>query len=333
MFRFHAYIIRMSMVYILTCFCVLVMCGACSGDSGEAMEYLLMKSGMDDLNSKVDKIKGLGRLRVLAVGNSYTYDGTAYIQEIMNETGVNDDDYCVYVMTDAGASLNDWNNCYMNGTVRPMSLVAGRCRMPVSMGTMEDIFAQEWDVIVFQQVSTNADDYFSYLPALKKLTDAARRHCTNKQMVFAWHLVHSYANCYEWNFSKGKERWERISLAAQCVMAYDGIDLIIPMGTAIQNARETSLNTEHDLTRDGTHLAFGVGRYVAACAWVQALFAPAFGFSVIGNTSTHNIWPSEASEEEMYKYSDSYVPVTDENRELCQQCAYFACLSPYKLRL
>ena len=57
-----------------------------------------------------------------------------------------------------------------------------------------------------------------------------------------------------------------------------GIKLIIPCGTAIQNARTSALGT--DLTRDGFHLSFAHGRYIASCTWLEAVL----GVNPIGNT-------------------------------------------------
>lgn len=62
-----------------------------------------------------------------------------------------------------------------------------------------------------------------------------------------------------------------------------GIDFIIPYGTAVQNLRASSLNDGRDFSTDGTHLADGLGDYVAACCYWQSVFAPRFG-SIEGNT-------------------------------------------------
>ena len=329
MSRLSAHITRFVITKMLIVLGVQIMCVACSNDM--TMEELLSQYKDMDLTSKTDKIEGLGRLRVLAIGNSYTIDGTVYIKNVMSEIGeVNDEDYCVYVMVMAGAALDDWSRVCQDNEISTISLVAGDWKMPVTQGTMEELFAQDWDVIVFQQVSLKADNYFSYNPALGVLTELARRCCTNKDMIFAWHLIHSYANSYDTKLTKGEERWNGISLAAQCVMAQDGFDLLIPMGTAIQNARGTLLNTENDLTRDGTHLAYGVGRYVAACAWVQALFAPAFSFSILDHMDVYGTREVEMDGD--YKNTDTYVSVTEDNRIICRQCAYLACLFPYRLQ-
>src|SRR5690606_11638220 len=48
------------------------------------------------------------------------------------------------------------------------------------------------------------------------------------------------------------------------------IDLLVPCGTAIQNARTSFIGD--NLTRDGYHLDLYIGRFVAACTWFEALF-------------------------------------------------------------
>lgn len=55
------------------------------------------------------------------------------------------------------------------------------------------------------------------------------------------------------------------------------IKIVIPSGTAIQNAR-TSFFGDH-LNRDGYHLDVKVGRYTAACTWFERIFK----HNVVGN--------------------------------------------------
>ena len=118
----------------------------------------------------------------------------------------------------------------------------------------------------------------------------------------------------------------RICRATQEMVVRDGIDIIVPAGTAIQNARHTSLQTPYDLTRDGTHLAFGTGCYVAAYTWFQSILAPIFNVSILGNKQLHAI-----SEKEQKESLYPPQPVTAENRTLCQLCAYYATLDFYNV--
>lgn len=120
------------------------------------------------------------------------------------------------------------------------------------------------------------------------------------------------------------ERWLLIALAVQQMVMSDGIDVLIPEGTAIQNARNTSLNTEAELTRDGTHLDLGIGRYLAACTWLQSIFAPVFGISILGNKALPEVITQPEGD------FDSH-PVTEDNRELAQRCAVAAVVAPFAI--
>lgn len=122
------------------------------------------------------------------------------------------------------------------------------------------------------------------------------------------------------------EDWEKINKVVKLTDNY-GIDMIIPTGTTIQNARATELNTPHGITCDGKHLAYGVGRYLMACTWFEALIAPVYGVSVVGNTAVHAITENEQS-----SLTYEVVSVTDENSTLCQQCAA-AVNSPFEVTI
>lgn len=64
------------------------------------------------------------------------------------------------------------------------------------------------------------------------------------------------------------------------VMTDMKLDVLVPAGMAIQNARTSALGDS--LNRDGFHLNYIYGRYTAACTWFEAIT----GKSVIGNTYT-----------------------------------------------
>ena len=51
------------------------------------------------------------------------------------------------------------------------------------------------------------------------------------------------------------------------IITNDDIAGFIPTGTAIQNLRTSSLG--NDITRDDTHLTYGIGRYTAALTWAK----------------------------------------------------------------
>lgn len=85
-----------------------------------------------------------------------------------------------------------------------------------------------------------------------------------------------------------------------------GIELVIPSGTAIQNARTSFLG--NDLTRDGFHLSRPHGRYIAACTWLEAVL----GVNPVGN---------------------SYRPegMTEQECKVAQKAAHKAVKKPYQV--
>ena len=52
------------------------------------------------------------------------------------------------------------------------------------------------------------------------------------------------------------------------ILTNDKIEIVIPSGTSIQNARTSFIG---DMTRDGYHLSTGLGRYIASMTYVKAL--------------------------------------------------------------
>ncbi len=58
-------------------------------------------------------------------------------------------------------------------------------------------------------------------------------------------------------------------ITERVVMPTRGLDVISPAGTAIQNARSTG--KLGCLCRDGFHLSYGVGRYIAALTFLGKL--------------------------------------------------------------
>ena len=90
------------------------------------------------------------------------------------------------------------------------------------------------------------------------------------------------------------------------VMTDMKLDVLVPAGTAIQNARTSALGDS--LNRDGFHLNYIYGRYTAACTWFEAIT----GKSVIGNT---------------------YTPkgITPQQKSIAQKAAHAAVKKPFEV--
>lgn len=264
-------------------------------------------------------------LKVLAIGNSFTDDPTAYLDDLVISSGIDRTKLCLYVGVIGGSSLQTWSEKYNSNETVEITRKVGLASVSTTSGTLKQIFSQDWDIVALNQLSSLAINYGSLNPHLKNLRSFIRQDCTNQKVCIAWQSVWSYYKDYTDN-PKGIIGWSDLCSVTKEQINKDGVDLIIPTGTAIQNARGSSLNTAHDITRDGHHLAFGIGRYIAACTWFQTLFSPIFNVNIVGNTSTHTVTQGE-KDLSTYEWAD----VTNYNKLLCQKAAFMATMDMYNL--
>ncbi len=168
---------------------------------------------------------------------------------------------------------------------------------------------EDWDYVSFQQASNLSGMPLTYAPFLDELMKYVRTK-TKAKTKFIFHSTWAYANNSTHsefaNYGGSQETmYNDIIQTAEDVMASYNFDLLVPAGTAIQNARTAMGDV---LNRDGYHLNLTYGRYTAACTWFEAIF----GKPVIGNT---------------------YMPagVTEEQRAIAQKAAHAAVADPYKV--
>jgi len=225
-----------------------------------------------------------GVLRILAIGNSFSEDAI---------------EQNLYELAKAGKKKIVIGNLYIGGA--PLSLHVNNAKedKPVyryrkinldgqmSEKTNERLSAalvdEAWDYISFQQASPLSGDYDSYAKDLPLLYDYVTKHVKYQQTGYILHQTWAYQNG---STHEGFVRYNRnqnvmytaIAKTSQEVFNWGNFDVLVPSGTAIQNARSSYLGDQ--FTRDGYHLNLDYGRFVAACTWYEALFKE----NVINNT-------------------------------------------------
>lgn len=218
------------------------------------------------------------------IGNSFTDDVTEYIGEIVKNAGIDERTCCVYRVTQGGSSLQTWRDKYKNNAIVSLVRKAGLLDMDITEGTLQEIIHQKWDVISLQQLSNYTNDVATFSPYLEDILSYIKKDCLNKQVAFCWHLTWSYWSEHTASGPKEYAGWASIVSTVDKMIQKYGIDIIIPSGTAIQNARTTELNTAKSLTRDGYHMDYTIGRYIIACTLFESLFEPVYGTSVYNVT-------------------------------------------------
>ena len=276
-------------------------------------------------------------LRVLDIGNSYTDDATHYLSNLVDASGIDVSNICLYKAIRGGASYKNWYDIFHDQDTSSYSIYKCFGNLSCDISGTADVGNGEkfrntlknnkFDLIIIHQVSVYAP-YFdkweedSSAGYLSKFIRLIRKY--QPQATLGFLLVHSYWSGYAGNTEKSSlERWKKIADSAKKLRLNYGIDFIIPYGTAIQNLRASSLNNEYDLTSDGTHCANGLADYTAACTYFQSLIAPRYGISVLDNSARITVEQTE-------NYHSSDISVTDENAPIAQRAAFLACYNMWE---
>lgn len=257
------------------------------------------------INAKADKV-----VKILAIGNSFSVDAVEqHFYDLANAEGI---DVIVGNMFIGGCNLQRHLNNALNDkpayTYRKIGL-DGKMVVIKEVSLAQALSDEEWDYISFQQQSGRAGLYETWIESLPELIAYTKPRLPD-DVVMMIHQTWAYDSTSTHKDFKNYNNdqmvmYNSILSAVKKISKYTGIKMVIPSGTAVQNARSTVL--KDSMTRDGFHLNKVYGRYVAACTWFETIFKR----SVVGNTYK----PSEMSAEQCL---------------LAQKSAHMAVKKPYK---
>ena len=214
-------------------------------------------------------------VRVLAIGNSFSQDAVEqYLWELAQEAGVN------MIIGNAYRGGQGFHSHWIdvseaNNTFEYRKIVNGlRTNTPHS--ALADIITDEpWNYITFQQVSQESGLTTTFEPYLTELIQYTQGLQTNPNAIYGYHQTWAYSHDSTHggfaNYGNRQEvMYDSICLAVQYATAmHPEFSFVVPAGTAIQNARTTYLGD--NMNRDGYHLDLKMGRYTAACVWLETL--------------------------------------------------------------
>ena len=248
-------------------------------------------------------------LKILAIGNSFTEDGIAYLPSLVKKAGI--ENVTIAKMVVGGTSLQyHYTHAINDEPVYNFSVSTDGSFKSQGKKKFSDCFLfGNWDYIILQQLSQYSGMYDTYQPYLNNLIYIIHRY--HPQAIIGWQMTWAYSSTSSHSGFKNYGRnqtvmYESILNAVEQMKAETGISLIIPTGIVIQELRATSINNDLELTRDGFHLDRGAGRYAAACTWFETLIRPVLQIGVKDNP---------------LRSKSGNVPVTDEVAMLCQEIA------------
>ncbi|MCH5180013.1 MAG: DUF4886 domain-containing protein [Erysipelotrichales bacterium] len=214
-----------------------------------------------------------GKLKVLTIGNSFSDDTMEYFYEIADLVGVGDIELGnLYI---GGCTLETHlNNAKDNSpSYEYRTNYDGNWKTEFRYKMLDAVSSNDWDFISFQQASGYSGIESSY-DCLDELMDIVESHCISKNTRFVWNMTWAYqqnSNHSDFpRYDKSQTKmYEMITETVQKkIVTNKRIEIISPTGTAIQNARQY---LGDNLTRDGYHLSYIFGRYIAGCTFFSAL--------------------------------------------------------------
>ena len=224
-------------------------------------------------------------VRILAIGNSFSQDAVEqYLHELAEAEGIST---IIGNMFIGGCSLERHvKNARDNAPAYAYRKIGtdGKKREKGKM-SLETVLADEdWDYVSLQQASPFSGMYETYEASLPELIEYVKARLPKKTKLML-HQTWAYASTSRHSGFKNYNcnqltMYQAIADAVKKAAKANKIKIVIPSGTAIQNAR-TSFIGDH-LNRDGYHLDVKIGRYTAACT----LFERIFKHNVVGNPYT-----------------------------------------------
>lgn len=213
-------------------------------------------------------------IKVLAIGNSFSVDAAeAYLDDIAKDAKVK---MIIGNCNLGGCSLErHWSNAAGDSALYAYrKIINGDSTLFFNQTLKQCLQEEDWDYITLQQVSYLSGIYDSFFPYITDLMNYISENNKNKKVKFALHQTWAYAANSTHSGFKNYENDQFVMYSAvnntlKAVAKEIDIQLIIPSGTAIQNARSSVIG-DH-LCRDGFHLSLGLGRYTAACVWFEVL--------------------------------------------------------------
>lgn len=227
-------------------------------------------------------------LRILTIGNSFSEDAVEQnLYELAAEAGVN---LIIGNAYRGGQGFEShWRDVTQQDNTFEFRKVVDGVRTNTTQQALSTIITNEpWDYISFQQVSQESGLPQTFEPYLDSLLHYTMRLATCDTVRYGYHQTWAYAqnSTHSGFVNYDKDQMKMYTSICQAVKEaranHPELQFVIPSGTAIQNARTSFLSD--NMNRDGYHLDYTIGRYTAACTWLEGLL----GISPVGLTYRPN---------------------------------------------
>lgn len=278
---------------------------------------------------------GAVKVRVLSVGNSFSRDAFSYVPFVIEELvpGADVEFGILYI---GGCTLQrHYENLVGEKPAYEFDYYitkTGKWTMERDYSIQKGISLQDWDIVIFQQQSAASRYYDTYQPYLNELLDYLK--VAKPFATPAWLLTQAYGTGHKpLGEMSSDEMWARVNASSEQVVNETGVKLLIPAGTAIQNARYTMLDrlgkTKH-LVNDGYHIQEGIPALIEALVTAEVVMGH-YGVDVDVEKSRLEITPEWRRERRTPQPNGEPEEATEEEYRIARQCAKWALQSPWQI--
>ncbi|MFZ4261130.1 DUF4886 domain-containing protein [Sphingobacterium sp. HJSM2_6] len=250
-------------------------------------------------------------VKILAIGNSFSDDALEnYLHELATTAGKKIVIGNLYI---GGAPIElHLKNAHNNLKAYSYRKIAqdGQKKTTEQVSIEEALADDNWDYISLQQASPLSGKYNIIMEGLPDLWTYVTAHAHEDSKI-VYHQTWAYQQDSKHDGFKNYNNdqltmYDSIVNVAKKLDKSGDFEFIVPAGTAIQNARTSSIG-DH-MTRDGYHLNLDYGRFTAACTWYAKLF-------------------------KLDPRKNQYKPekLTEEQAKIAKESAYKAVKKPFKI--
>ncbi len=272
---------------------------------------LLFFLAFTNLRAQLPSPKEDDIIKVLAIGNSFSDDALEhYLYELASTAGKKIVIGNLYIGgAPIGLHLKNAHNNLKAYSYRKIN-VDGKKNKTEQVSIEEALADDNWDYISLQQASPLSGKFNVIMEGLPDLWTYVTAHAhEDSKLVYHQTWAYQQDSKHEGFANYNKQQlvmYDSIVHVAKALDKSGDFAFIVPAGTAIQNARTSSIG-DH-MTRDGYHLNLDYGRFTAACTWYGKLF-------------------------KLDPRKNSYRPekVTEEQAKIAKESAYKAIKKPFKV--
>lgn len=244
-------------------------------DLGEVIIYA-KNSGIKSEFCKIKIVEPeIPTIKILAIGNSFSNDSLSMVYDIAKSAGI---DVIAANLNFNGCSLQThWINASSNNAYYTYQKWTSDGMSQKPKQTMKTaLLDEDWDYIILQQYSGYSGIYTTFKPYLNYLASYVKELSPNANLSLnmTWAYASDSSHSDYGSYRRNQDTmYKAIAKTYQQAADESKIQIIIPCGTSIQNARTNPYlkSIGDELTRDGFHLNEEMGRYIAGLTVFETL--------------------------------------------------------------